>query len=200
MQTYRIHFIRHGITEGNAKGQYIGKTELPVTPEGVAELEMLKSEIEYPKVEKVYSSPMLRCRQTAKIIYPEREVFVVPKITEYDFGDFEGKEMESLKTNPDYLDWIAGNKQSPPQGENMQQFVERICLGVNEIVRDMMNSDIHDAAVITHGGIIRMFLSTCGLPQRGFYEWNCANGRGYSILITPSLYQRTGAVEVTNMI
>ncbi|MBQ0084010.1 MAG: histidine phosphatase family protein [Clostridiales bacterium] len=200
MQTYRIHFIRHGMTEGNVKGQYIGRTELPVTPEGLSALEMLKSEIEYPKVEKVYSSPMLRCRQTAKIIYPEKEVFVVPNITEYDFGDFEGKSMEQLKSTEDYSEWIAGNRNSPPGGEAVEEFAKRIVLGINEIVRDMMSEDIHDAAVITHGGIIRMFLATCGLPRRNFYEWGADNGRGYSISITPSLYQRTGAVEVTNAI
>lgn len=200
MQTYRLHFIRHGVTQGNISGQYIGKTELPVTPEGLAELEMLKNEIEYPKVEKVYSSPMLRCRQTAKVLYPNKEIFVVPKITEYDFGDFEGKSMEALKTSPEYSEWIAGNKNSPPGGEDISEFTKRICLGVNEIVRDMMQNDIHDAAVITHGGIIRMFLATCGLPRKSFYEWNSENGRGYSIIVTPSLYQRTGAVEVSNII
>lgn len=200
MQTYRLHFIRHGLTDGNLNGEYIGRTELPVTPEGISELEMLKSEIEYPYAEKVYSGPLLRCRQTAKVLYPEKEVFIVPNITEYDFGDFEGKSMESLKNNPDYLDWMAGKVKNPPNGEDMEEFTKRICLGVNEIVRDMMDNDIHDAAVITHGGIIRMFLGTCGLPRKNFFEWTAAGGRGYSVLVTPSLYQRTGAVEVTDII
>ena len=42
MKTYKLHLIRHGMTEGNLNGQYIGRTELPVLPEGVTKLENLK--------------------------------------------------------------------------------------------------------------------------------------------------------------
>ena len=97
MKTYKLHLIRHGITEGNLNGQYIGRTELPLAPGGVAALKNLTEKIEYPAVEKIYSSPMLRCRQTAKIVYPEREILVVPDLIEYDFGEFEGKTAEELE-------------------------------------------------------------------------------------------------------
>ena len=60
MKTYKLHLIRHGLTEGNLKGQYIGRTELPVLPEGITALKNLKDNIEYPFADKVYSSPMLR--------------------------------------------------------------------------------------------------------------------------------------------
>ena len=29
MKTYKIHLIRHGITEANQDGRYIGRTDLP---------------------------------------------------------------------------------------------------------------------------------------------------------------------------
>ena len=35
MKTYKIHLIRHGQTEANAKGLYIGMTDLPLSPEGL---------------------------------------------------------------------------------------------------------------------------------------------------------------------
>lgn len=48
MKTYKIHLIRHGQTEANAKGLYIGMTDLPLSPEGLAELLTLKREYTYP--------------------------------------------------------------------------------------------------------------------------------------------------------
>ena len=36
MKTYKIHLIRHGQTEANAKGLYIGMTDLPLSPEELA--------------------------------------------------------------------------------------------------------------------------------------------------------------------
>lgn len=71
MITYKVHFIRHGMTQGNLEGKYIGSTDLPVCPEGYRQLDDLKAHYEYPKVEAVYSSPMLRCRQTA-VSLPQR--------------------------------------------------------------------------------------------------------------------------------
>lgn len=200
MKTYKLHLIRHGMTDGNIKGQYIGRTELPVTPEGITALNNLKNNIEYPNVQKVYSSPMLRCRQTAKIIYPQKDILVVPNLIEYDFGEFEGKTASELESRPEYFEWTSGKRTAPPGGEDSTEFAKRICLGINEVVRDMMNSDVDESAVFMHGGTIMMFLASCALPRRKLVEWTTDNGRGYSILITPSLYQKSGVVEVTNYI
>ena len=38
MQSYTIHLIRHGVTQGNLLGQYIGSTDLPLAQEGIDRL------------------------------------------------------------------------------------------------------------------------------------------------------------------
>ncbi len=200
MKTYKLHLIRHGMTDGNLKGQYIGRTELPVTPEGVAELTRLKENLEYPEVQKIYSSPMLRCRQTAKIIYPDREILVVPDLIEYDFGEFEGKTANELEILPEYTEWTSGKRSAPPGGEDNTEFVKRICVAINTIVRDMMENDVTDAAVFMHGGTIMSFLAAAALPRQSLLQWTTENGRGYTIMVTPSLYQRSGIVEVVDYI
>lgn len=200
MKTYKLHLIRHGMTEGNIRGQYIGRTDLPVLPEGVAALDNLKAVIEYPNVEKVYSSPMLRCRQTANVLYPNRNLKIIDNLIEYDFGEFEGKTASELESDPRYMQWASGKITAPPSGEDNTDFVKRLCVGINEIVRDMMDNDIRESAVIMHGGTIMAFLAAAALPRRNIVEWTADNGRGYSILITPSLYQRSGVVEVTDII
>ena len=60
MKTYKIHLIRHGLTEGNLKQQYIGVTDLPLAGVGVTELKRLREETEYPRVDKVYSFAVFR--------------------------------------------------------------------------------------------------------------------------------------------
>ncbi len=200
MKTYKLHLIRHGMTDGNLKGQYIGRTELPVTPEGIKMLDNLKNSIDYPFVDKVYSSPMLRCRQTANVIYPDRELKLIDNLIEYDFGDFEGKTANELEGLEAYKDWTSGRINGTPNGEDNTEFAKRICLGINEIVRDMMNNDYSESAVFMHGGTIMTFLSTCALPRHSLVEWATDNGRGYTIMVTPSLYQKSGIVEVIDYI
>ena len=64
----------------------------------------------------------------------------------------------------------------------------------------MANDGITEAGIIMHGGAIMMLLGVCALPHRRPVEWTSDNGRGYSLLITPSLYHKSGAVEVYDII
>ena len=90
MKNYRIYMIRHGITQGNLDGRYIGTTDLPLCEEGEEAISSLKALDIYPRVQKVYSSPLKRCLQTADIIYPDRLLKRIDNISECDFGDYEG--------------------------------------------------------------------------------------------------------------
>ena len=201
MRTLKIHLIRHGATDANYKGQYIGcKTDIPISPEGLNELRLLKENIDYPQIEAVYSSPMLRCRQTAAVLYPDNNVIPVNNIREYDFGSFEGKTAAELEGNPYFLPWTSGKLSAPPNGEENSEFIKRLCLGLQEIVYDMANKGIHESAVIMHGGAIMMLLGATAVPQHKPVEWTADNGRGYSILITPSLYHKSGIVEAVDII
>ena len=182
-------------------GQYIGcRTALPLSPEGLNELRLLKDDIEYPQIERLYSSPMLRCRQTGAVLYPELDIIPVDDLREYDFGSFEGKTAAELEGNPDFIPWTSGKLSAPPGGEDNTEFIKRLCVAFNRIVIDMANDGITEAGIIMHGGAIMMLLGVCALPHRRPVEWTSDNGRGYSLLITPSLYHKSGAVEVYDII
>lgn len=59
MRNYRLNLIRHGLTEGNLLGQYLGSgTDSPLCQEGVDRLVELREKFVYPKVDKLYVSPM----------------------------------------------------------------------------------------------------------------------------------------------
>ena len=90
MKGYRISILRHGRTEANEKGIYIGKTDLPLSEAGKAQLKELYETHEYPKVQKVYTSPLERAVQSAEILFPDRELTEVDDLREMDFGIFEG--------------------------------------------------------------------------------------------------------------
>ncbi len=201
MRTLRIHLIRHGATDANFKGQYIGcKTDLPISPEGLNELRLLKESLEYPEVEILYSSPMLRCKQTGAVLYPDKEIIAVENLKEYDFGSFEGKTAAELEGNPYFMPWASGKLSAPPEGEDNTEFIKRLCIGFNQIVMDMLQKGKTDAAVMMHGGAIMMLLGAIAVPHHKPVEWTADNGRGYSVRVTPSLYHKSGIVEAYDII
>ena len=200
MKTLRIHLIRHGATDANVLGQYIGsKTDAPLSPEGLNELRLLKENTDYPEIDSLYSSPMLRCRQTAAVLYPDNGVVTVENLKEYDFGDFEGKTAVELENNQDFLNWASG-KCPPPNGEDNTEFIKRLCVGLRQVVLDMMEKGKSESAVIMHGGAIMMLLGATAVPRHRSVEWTADPGRGYSLLITPSLYHKSGIVEVVDIV
>ena len=96
MKGYRISVIRHGLTDANEMGIYIGKTDMPLSSKGAADLASKMDEFDYPSVHRVYTSPLLRCRETADILFPETEIVPVDEFRELDLGEFEGKTVEEL--------------------------------------------------------------------------------------------------------
>ncbi len=201
MRTLKIHLIRHGATDANVLGQYIGsKTDMPLSPEGLNELRLLKENMEYPEIERLYSSPMLRAKQTGAVLFPDKEIIGVENLTEYDFGIFESKTAYELENNPDFLKWASGKLDTAPEGESNTDFIKRLCVGLNQIVLDMLDKGIENAGVIMHGGAIMMLLGATAVPRHKPVEWTADAGRGYSLLITPSLYHKSGIVEVYDII
>lgn len=201
MRTLKIHLIRHGATDANYDGRYIGcKTDLPLAPEGLNELRLLKDDIDYPEIERLYSSPMLRCRQTGAVLYPDFEPVMVEELKEYDFGSFENKTAAELESNPNFIPWTSGRLSSPPGGEDNSGFIKRICVGFNKIVLDMIEGGLTESAVIMHGGAIMMLLGVSAVPRRKPVEWTADNGRGYSVRVTPSLYHKSGVIEVYGIV
>ena len=201
MKTLKIHLIRHGATDANVLGQYIGcKTDLPLSPEGLNELRLLAESNEYPVIDCLYSSPMLRCRQTAAVLFPDMEITAVDDIKEYDFGDFEGKTAHQLDGDPAFHEWASGKRTAPPGGEENSDFIKRLSVGLNRIVVDMIEKGKTNGGVIMHGGAIMMLLASCAVPRHKPVEWTADHGRGYTILINPSLYFKSGVVEAIGII
>ena len=91
----KLIFIRHFSTAGNEKRQYIGRTDEAITEQ--ARKIYLREPFHYPDVRQVVASPMRRCVQTAKLLYPKKKIWTQELLRECDFGEFEYRNYEELK-------------------------------------------------------------------------------------------------------
>ena len=109
MKTFKLHLIRHGLTSGNLQGLYIGSgTDIPLCDEGRAQLKELKERFEYPQVDTVFSSPLMRAVETANILFPNAaHQFSVHDLREAGFGVFENHPVKELVKNEDFKKWIT---------------------------------------------------------------------------------------------
>lgn len=197
MKSYYIHLIRHGAISPTLEGRYIGTTDVPLSEEGKAAVRKLTATLDYPYAKVVFSSPLKRCTQTARLLYPALEPLVIDQLTEYGFGEWENKTADELRNDETFRKWLAGDPAvKPPRGESNDDFTRRICLVFESIVDGLMKTGTTDAAMIMHGGVMNLLLAVYGLPQAKPFDWACDNGYGYSLRITPMLWMRDKVAEV----
>lgn len=169
----KIILIRHGITEGNLLKRFNGsKTDEPLSQKGI---EALKA-IEYPKADYLFVSPMKRCIETARIIFPNISGNIVEDLREIDFGIFEGKSHNDLKDNIHYKSWIdSEGLGNIPEGESFNDFCKRCKAAFLKAIENI--DEYKNAAFVVHGGTIMALLSSLG----GYNYFNviAENGKGY---------------------
>lgn len=203
MKGYRLSVIRHGLTDANDNGVYLGsRTDYSLSRKGMAQLIDKMDEFDYPKVQRVYSSPMKRCTETADIIYPDRELCIAENMIELDFGEFDGKSVSELIDREDYKNWLKGGSPDvrAPGGESTQELLVRLYKGLHEIIMDMMEEELTHCALITHSGIVTNLMSAFGLPKIQPKELICDAGEGFEVIITAKMWQQSQAFEILGKI
>ena len=198
----KITWIRHGMTRANEEHRYLGKTDEPLSETGIRLLQEKKKKSFFNAPEFLYASPMKRCVQTAEILFRRKPV-LIPEWKEMDFGQFEGKNYEELKDNPDYQKWIDSNGTLPfPGGESREQFIRRSMEGFDRMMSDILkrsekNTGIQNdtdtrylksnrgteipVVTVVHGGTIMAVLSS--LTGGEYFDFQVKNGEGYETVL-----------------
>lgn len=152
-----IYMVRHCEAMGNVKRLFQGSTDLDISEIGEKQLEYLKRRFEEIKLDRVYTSPLIRAYKTALAIIGERNL--KPEINdglrEMSGGIFEGKPFkEAFNAEPGLADAWDNHPQdfAPEGGEPMRHAYERIW---NTVKRIAAENDGKTVACATHGGVMR---------------------------------------------
>lgn len=197
MKSYTIYLIRHGLTRANQEARYVGHTDLPLSSQGLEGLKAIRRETVYPPVEAVFTSPLKRAADSARILYPEQNPIVIPDLIECSFGEFEMCTAGDLEQNEAFAAWLQGGQDiAPPYGESNGHFAHRVCSAFEKIVEGLIKTGTASSAIIGHAGVLMTILSAYGLPEAPMNQWQMDPGYGYTLRITPGVWSRGNKVEV----
>ncbi len=175
MEKISLTLIRHGATGFNLEHRYLSRTDEGLAEEGVRALLLRKEVYNSLSPGRLYSGPMLRCRQTAEILFPGRECHLVPEWTEMDFGSFEGKNYRELNKDAAYQSWIDSGGTAPfPEGEGQPEFIARTMRGFYNMLSEMGAAEI---VAVVHGGTIMALVST--IFGGNYFDYQVENGEGF---------------------
>ena len=99
----KVYFIRHGQTAHNTTGYITGHLDISVTDEGILEVEEALEKVP-ADFSVMYSSDLIRCRQTADILNKKLKLPIIydVRLRERNFGSLQGKKWEEF--DPDFRD------------------------------------------------------------------------------------------------
>ena len=150
----KVFLIRHGATDWNKVHRIQGSgADPPLNEEGRRQAEMLAGGL--GEAEVLYSSPLLRARQTAEFLARRRSLDVViePDLREINAGVLEGVSNKDLgMTLAQYLTIPTnGDLPCPPGGESLRELQERSWRALSRITGAHPGSTI---AVVSHYFVI----------------------------------------------
>ncbi len=96
-----IYIARHGETTWNAVGRYQGRIETPLSPLGQAQAQALARALADKGIERIISSPLSRCMQTALPLALETGMAIEanPLLLEIAHGTWEGRYRDEIAQN-----------------------------------------------------------------------------------------------------
>lgn len=145
-----LTLIRHGKTPSNKEHRYLGVTEEALSEDGRKQLEILAEKDILRKPWLLFISPMLRCQESAGILFPGKKAYPIEEWREMNFGAYEGKNYEDLKNDSYYQKWIDSNGTLPfPEGESQQEYIKRCHRGLltaTKIIEEKIAREVADTA------------------------------------------------------
>jgi broad specificity phosphatase PhoE len=127
----KILLVRHGETDWNLAGRFQGRSDVPLNQKGVEQANALASALGGESLAAIYSSPLVRARETARLIkvfHPSSPLYEEEGLVEMDLGEFEG--IEGPRWAEKHADFRKAWRDNPasvtmPGGENLQQVQAR---------------------------------------------------------------------------
>lgn len=154
----KIFLVRHGETDWNRERRVLGRSEVPLNSTGVSQVKDLASFLPVFKIHTVYSSPLKRTIQTAKVLSSHLGIKLESDshFTEADTGLWEGhlwKEFDNDPVKKDY--YLYPETVGPPNGETFSQVIKRAVLGVESLLHRHTEGGF---LIVTHSDLIRSIL------------------------------------------
>lgn len=170
-----LYVIRHGQTQLNNAHALQGRSDQPLNEAGVAQARAAGEWLAQHGITfaHVFSSPLQRAVQTARLVAPEAQIVVDERLIEMDYGPYEGSDLRNPA--PEIIEFFSDFVHNPaPEGmEQLDAVVRRTGAFVREVASLEGN-----VLVSTHAIAMKGILEYLTPASRGSY-WskyvgNCA--------------------------
>jgi broad specificity phosphatase PhoE len=177
MTVINFFLTRHGETQWNKIGKFQGQLDSPLTKKGVQQAYAIAEQLRNNSIQLIVSSTLPRAKRTAEICQPiiDCTLTLNPSLIERNFGIWQGNFIDDVKATDHYQEiFHQVNCAAPLNGESgvacairfQQALISIASKFISNTVESKKNEQndkkvaCYNILVVSHGDILRCFLST----------------------------------------
>jgi len=168
----KIILIRHGETDWNKQQIFRGRMDVALNEVGFAQARAVQEALKDVQIDGLYSSPLSRAFETAKILRERRtcEVEIEEGFIDINFGKWQG--LSHQKVKEEYKDlyemWITKPQMVTfPEGESLEQVCRRSGDALEKVIKKYLGGTL---AIVSHRVLNKVLLCTIlGLELSHFW-------------------------------
>lgn len=194
-----IYLVRHGEINSGKPRKYIGRTDLPLTLYGRAQMRTLGFLLSRCSAfDQITCSPLCRCQESSEILNASLKINsnTEPDLAEINLGDWEGLTVQEVRTKFPGEFEARGEDLSGfvvRKGESFQNLLDRVWPAFNDIIDSTETASV----VVAHAGVNRVLLChILGLPLESMFRFQ-QNYGCYNILYASEDQIRIGSLNCT---
>ncbi len=167
-----LYLIRHGESVQNEDNLLSGVSDVPLSSTGREQCRHIEVFFSKIPIDAVFTSPLSRAVESAKIIFPHHEITIAEGLIELDYGDYEGVS----RTHDDYImrQWQSNpGEVTFPGGKSVQEHASDV---YKEIISIAQRTSARNIACVSHRTTIRLIVAkVLGLDLNHFRLLPCSN-------------------------
>lgn len=178
----KIYMVRHGQSTRNAEKCISGWEHVPLTASGEADAVRVGGLLQGIRFDKVYSSDILRAKQTCMLALPDAQPELSMLLREIDVGTLAGMSIENLEARQNKAETRAVKERDyrPFGGENTRMQMDRL----NTFLDALSKENFERVAVFCHQGVVDCMLQIA--TEARWRSGICENG-------SVSVFEKTGS-------
>jgi len=200
--TTTVLIVRHGQTESNTTGFYVGRSDEELTKTGYKQVRRLSHRLAGWPIAEVYTSPLRRTYATAAILAEPHELQprVLDNLIEIDLGDWQGLYMSEISQRwPElWQQWRTDPSEVIiPNGESLTEVAERVIPAVHRIVETNRGKEV---IIVVHEIIAKVIVQhVLGAPNSIYRRFEINNTSLTVIQFTDNKSQLIGLNDTSHL-
>lgn len=165
-----IYLVRHGETDWNLKGKLQGREDIPLNDNGIIQAKLCGETFKNNKlnIKAIISSPLVRAKETARIISELlgiKEVVIEESLIERDFGELSGLEYDKNK----HYDTFGTEEGIEP----FDELCSRLIHCIKQYGKEHIDGNV---IMVSHGAAINAVISYLTSGEKGSGKTRLKNG------------------------